>query len=113
MSIEAMLYQRAVHERATRSVDATGDVILEWEQVDASLPCRIELRRINENLRPVGEIVRTEARGFFPVGTDLRPSPDYPEADRVTVESRVYRVRSLLPSDSRQQLFVIAELEVV
>lgn len=111
MSYDSLFIQRAAIERASRSVDSTGDVSLSWQSVAAEVPCRIEVRQSTVRVHPAGDVLVTTVRGLFPPGTDIRPRAGSRESDRVTVDSVVYRVTGVLREDDAPARPVEVHLE--
>ncbi len=88
MSMDLMLRQRAVLQRAVAAVDAGGAVREEWQTVGESVPCLLE--RISGGAD--GSCI---ARCYFPAQADVLPVQGEGRHLRVRVEGNTYYIRSV------------------
>jgi hypothetical protein len=112
MSIKSLLRQRATIERATLAVDGAGGAARTWAQVASDVPCLIEVKRSDAEIRSTGRVSLAFARGYFAADTDLRPRADADGADRVTVEGVTYDVTGCRVEAGQAEKLLVAELAV-
>jgi hypothetical protein len=92
MTRSRLLSQRATIERATRTVTAAGDVVLDWTAVAAEVPCLLEERDVESVQEEMGLALAAAARLHLPPGTDLRPGSGGGVPDRIRLEGALWLV---------------------
>jgi len=87
VSLNGLLRTEAEVWRASRVVNDTGEVELEWSL--ASSP-RCSVRRVRGGAArgPAGETISVDLVAYFPPGTELRPEGPGQTPDRIRIAGR-------------------------